>query len=226
MNRTDKNAAVLWTGGKDSSLALLRATRARYRVRSLVTFTPRAPNFLAHPVNFIAEQAHATGIPHRCIEIAEPFKDGYLRAIHSLRELGMETLVTGDIAEVEGHPNWILECGEQVGMRVLMPLWGADRQSLLEELLAEKFGVVFSLVKTPWLDASWVGRELDSKAVTELRAIHTRNGFDLCGENGEYHTLVTDAPFFRERIAISGFSRRTRNGTAHIVITRTELLPK
>jgi diphthamide synthase (EF-2-diphthine--ammonia ligase) len=42
-----QNAAMLWTGGKDCSLALYEARRNGYDIRCLVTFAPLTPNFHA-----------------------------------------------------------------------------------------------------------------------------------------------------------------------------------
>jgi diphthine-ammonia ligase len=219
-------AAVLWTGGKDSSLALHEARETGMQVRCLVTFVPRDPVFLAHPLPFLEQQALAAGLPHVRLLVNEPFNAGYVAAIRSLKRDGIGTLVTGDIAEVAGHSNWIDECGRRVGMRVVRPLWGREREELLQRLLALRFRVVFSCVKMQWLPDDWLGRELDYDAVEELRAIRRRNGLDLCGENGEYHTLVTDAPFLRKRVRIVSWMRKSKDSLIYMAIRQTTRVSK
>ena len=53
-------------------------------------------------------------------------------------------------------------------LRHYLPLWGRDRGLLLQQLLSCGFRILFSCVNTRWLDASWVGRELNAAAVAEL----------------------------------------------------------
>ena len=212
-------AAMLWTGGKDCSLALYEARRAGLDISCLITFAPANPQFLAHPPAFMRLQAEALGLPHEVITIREPFAASYERALAGLRtERDISVVITGDIAEVGGSPNWIRARSEPAGLNVLTPLWGRDRQGLLEEQLAHGFRIIFSCVDTRWLAADWVGRVLDEEAVDELREIHARNGIDLCGEEGEYHTLVTDGPTFRHAVVIPGHSIRTRQGRAYLEI--------
>ena len=161
-----QNAAMLWTGGKDCSLALYEARRDGYEVRCLVTFAPPNPNFLAHPPAFIKLQAQALALPHHILSINEPFDKSYEVALGRLRdEMGIKTVITGDIAEVNGSPNWIRERSRPVGMKVHTPLWGRDRLALLRQLLDKRFYVIFSCVKTRWLGeaglaVSWMKRPL------------------------------------------------------------------
>ena len=55
---------MLWTGGKDSSLALYEAHLLGYEITHLATFVPtEKPEFLAHPVSFMKYQAEALGLP-------------------------------------------------------------------------------------------------------------------------------------------------------------------
>lgn len=42
------------------------------------------------------------------------------------------------------------------------------------------------------LPPSFLGRVLDAGLVEEMQ----RRGIDVCGENGEYHTIVLDGPLF------------------------------
>lgn len=196
-----RNTALLWTGGKDGALALHEARTSGLPVTQLITFTPQAPHFRAHPLPLIEAQARALGLPHRCVMIAEPFGESYVNAIRELKEKdALDALITGDIAEVGGYPNWIRQCAAPSGMGVLTPLWGRDRRTLLDQLLALGFDVRFSCVKKRWLDASWVGRRLEASTVAELEECRRGNGLDLCGEEGEYHTMILNGPDFRRPV--------------------------
>lgn len=219
-----RNAAMLWTGGKDSSLALCEATENGYNVRYLVTFAPQDAGFLAHPLPFIELQAEALALPHRTLTVREPFEESYETQLRWLRdEMNITAVITGDIAEVNGNQNWICERCRRIGMNVHRPLWGCDRLGVLQQLLARKLKIRFSCVNTRWLDDRWVGRELDEQAIAELRVIRQRTGLDLCGENGEYHTLVTDAPQFRRAVGILSYSKREKGSLAYMEIHELEL---
>lgn len=213
-----RRAAMLWTGGKDSSLALHEAVQGGLAVERLVTFAPPEPRFLAHPLDVIALQADAIGLPHQLVTIRAPFAEGYEASLRALRDDGIDAVVTGDIALVGGAPNWIRERSRPVGMEVHTPLWGRDREAVLADLARARFVVRFSCVETRWLDASWVGRTLDERAIAELRAVRERTGFDLCGEEGEYHTLVTAGPPFARAIELRSWSTRTTDTLAHLEI--------
>lgn len=209
-------AAALWTGGKDCSLALLEARAAGFGVRELVTFAPPAPVFLAHPLPFLRRQAEAMGLRHRTFEVGPEAATGYARAFEALRREGIAALVTGDIAEVAGHPNWVREVSRDTGLEVHTPLWGRDRRALLADLLRSGLKAVFSLVKKPWFAPSWVGRALDERAVDDMAAITAKPVLDLCGENGEYHSLVLDGPVFREGLRLAPFKVLEKDGMMYM----------
>ena len=103
------------------------------------------------------------------------------------RDQGIDVCVTGDISEVDGHPNWIRECCKASHVEVCTPLWHIERTILIERLFSDGFNVVFSCVKMPWFTPDWVGRSLDLAAYCELKHIAAHTGADLSGENGEYH---------------------------------------
>jgi uncharacterized protein (TIGR00290 family) len=212
-----KRAAALWTGGKDCSLALHEAKKAGFEVQELLTFAPPSPVFRAHPIPFLKRQAEAMGLPHRIVEIEGAIREGYERAMRALREEGIGVLVTGDIAEVEGQPNWVREVAKAGRLEVLTPLWGRERKEVLSSLLNSGFKAVFSLVKEPWFTREWVGRPIDACAVEDLVRL-SRDGLDVCGENGEYHSLVLDGPTFKESLRIDAFEVRERDGMFYMDI--------
>lgn len=200
-------------------MALHEAVASGYRVGRLVTFAPPEPAFLAHPLAVIKQQAAAMALPHDVFTVREPYEAGYEAALRRLHEeVGIDCVITGDIAQVGGRPNWIRERARPVGMQVHTPLWGRAREVLLRQLLERGFRVLVSCVDTRRLDATWVGRELDDEAVAALCESGRRSGVDPCGENGEYHTLVFDGPPFRRALALPSFSVATQGSLAHVII--------
>jgi diphthine-ammonia ligase len=220
-------AAVLWTGGKDSGLALQEACSSGYDVRCLITFTPPAPQFNAHPIGFMKAQAQAMNLPHHTVTVRRPYRESYVSALGKLVEdYGVGSVVTGDTGEVDGHPNWVGECGREAGVDVAAPLWGVDGVEVLDRLLDRDYRLVFSCVRRPWFTPDWVGRMLDRDAAEQLRQMSAASGVDVCGEQGEYHTLLLDGPQFRRSIRILSYTRRVRDELAYMDVGDTVLEAK
>ena len=192
-------AVVLWTGGKDSALAL-QVSLNLYDIRRLVCFVPADDRqFYAHPTPLMELQARKIGIPIEFMPIAEPYRSSYRQQIRVLRDSGIETLITGDISTVNGMPNWIESVATNL-VGVYKPLWELDRHTILNTLIAEKFEVLCSLAYKKFFLPTITGRYLDAELISELKRLPV----DACGEQGEYHTWVLDAPFFKESLQLKG----------------------
>ena len=192
-------AAVLWTGGKDSALAF-QVSLNLYDIRRLVCFVPSdGKQFLAHPTELMELQAQKIGIPIEFVPISEPYKPSYQQQIEAIRGTGIEVLITGDISTVDGMPNWI--DGVAAGLvTVYKPLWELDRDAILDTLISNEFKVICSLAYKKYFQPTIAGRYLDVELISELKQLP----IDLCGEQGEYHTWVLDAPFFKAPVQLEG----------------------
>ena len=221
-------AAVSWTGGKDSSLAFYEAEELGYEICSLVTFDWGQDLSIAHPLDLIDLQAEALGCPHFRIKVTEPFDRSYESAISSLKKQhGIDTLVTGDIGEVAGHdPNWLVDRAAHSKVNVIRPLWHNDKIELLNRLLNLKFRVVFSCVKRPWFTKDWLGNELSASTIEQLIELNQRSGLDLCGEQGEYHTLALDGPQFKRRVRIESCSKHVKDSVMYLALESLRLEEK
>lgn len=220
-------SAVLWTGGKDSALALYEARKAGYLIERLVTFAPPNPEFLAHPISVMRMQAQAMGFPHEVVEISSDARAGYRNAFTRLRQQnGIAALITGDIDLVEGMPNFVRECCQGMDMEVLMPLWQRNRSELMRQLVELNFEVIFTLVKQPWFTTDWLGRRIGVESLLALEDLHRVNGVDVCGENGEYHTMVLDGPIFRERLTLELGAPKQTGQMAHLSIKAIHVVPR
>ncbi|KAK9829192.1 hypothetical protein WJX72_004411 [[Myrmecia] bisecta] len=187
-------------------LALCRAQDLGLDVQLLITFSPPGKVFYAHDKRAIAAQGESLKMPHRMLDIcaaAGDFKAAYIKCLGRLRDAATDVLISGDMALVGSmQGNWMRECAEASGLTMYCPLWGADRKVILLECLARRLRVVFTCVKAPWFDAGWIGREITAAVVDELQELSSGSGLDVCGENGEYHTMVLDGPMFAQSLRL------------------------
>ena len=56
---------------------------------------------------------------------------------------------------------------------------------------------VVKCVRNRDLPQSYLGRVMDEEMIEDM----ARRGIDICGENGEYHTIVLDGPLFHRPVA-------------------------
>jgi diphthine-ammonia ligase len=66
---------------------------------------------------------------------------------------------------------------------------------LAEEVLDLGYRALVVCTDDRWLGPKFCGRAYDRAFIESLPA-----GVDACGENGEFHTFVTDGPLFRSPV--------------------------
>ncbi|WP_052444262.1 diphthine--ammonia ligase [Flammeovirga sp. OC4] len=219
-----KNAVVLWTGGKDSALAYFEL-KDKYNIVKFVTFVPKTDKkFVAHPVELMKAQSSSIGAQHEFVKVGEPFKEGYIDAMKQLKKEGIEVVITGDISTINGQPNFIEECCKGL-LEIDMPLWEHDRRALLDKFIENNFEILISLSYKKDFEEHITGRRLDKKLVEELKVLQDKTGIDPCGENGEYHTNVLDAPYFNNKIDL-GFTVEEKEQYHSINIENITATPK
>lgn len=196
---------LAWSGGKDCSLALRRLhDEARYRVTHLLTtFTDEYDRSSMHGVRreLLREQARSIGLPMVEIGIPAPCPmEEYSRimgaAMRSAADAGISGVAYGDLflEDVRAYREQRLV---EVDLEGVFPLWKAETQSLSRLFIDLGFRARVVCVDTEQLDGSFIGRCYDHSFLDELP-----EGVDPCGENGEFHTFVTDGPVFSHSVAV------------------------
>ena len=217
---------MLWEGGKDSTFACYRAMTQGYDVASLVTFILDGWPSLCHPINLMSLQSEALGIPHLMFKVGEPYREGYRQTLAKLKEeTSIRGVVAGDIWLPESKL-WYESVCEGLGIDVILPLWGAEPNRILDEIVSQGFRAVFTCVRRPWFSEEWLGQELSKDCVEAVKALSRQYGIDPCGENGEYHTMVIDGPTFEEAVEISKFSVEERKQVMFMKVEECMLKPK
>jgi len=220
--------AALLSGGKDSVAAARRAQLMGHHLTHLVTLHPQNPHsYMFHSSNtqLAALQAQAWGITH--IQATTPGrKEEELQDLERVLDpLPIEGVVTGAIASNYQATRVNAVCGK-LGLQALHPLWGIDPQTHLEWLTEHQVHTIFTAVAAHGLDQTWLGRPLDNAAIERLKALNAQYGVHLCGEGGEYETLVLDAPWFSQRIQVEKAQKHWDGNSGVYHITLAHLAPK
>ena len=219
--------AVSWSAGKDSCFSLYRALSSGVDARFLLNMVNRdAARSMSHGLDpqLIAAQAQALDIPIIQPETTwESYEQDFKAAIAELKGSGIEGVVFGDI-DIEGHKQWVERvCGE-LDVAAILPLWQAEPRRLLDDFVQAGFEAIVVSAKAECFGDEWLGRPLTSELVEELTRLETQTGIHPCGEQGEYHTFVTDGPIFKGRIKVVDSRKVLREGYRFLDITiyRTE----
>jgi len=202
-------ALCSFSGGKDSCLALWRAQRAGFDVRTLLAmFDESGDRSRSHaiPLAVMRRQAQALGLELVTRGAGwKHYESVFVDALRALNRSGHEVVVFGDI-DLEAHRQWEERVCEAAGLRAWLPLWQNDRRLLAQEVIHAGFRAVVVCTDSRYLDDSFCGRLFDQQFLTDLP-----QGVDACGENGEFHTMVYDGPNFRHPVefTIEGVENHT-----------------
>lgn len=208
-------AAISWSSGKDSCLALLLAREQGYAVEQFLTMQEPGGDSKSHglPPALIEAQVRALGGQWRPVETPPGRYAAHFAAeLDALREAGCEALVFGDI-DLRAHRDWLEPQCERAGLRAVFPLWGKPRAVVADEILARGIRARIVCVDLGRLDARFCGREYDAAFLATLPA-----EVCVCGEDGEFHSFVWDAPGFAAPLQL-------RDGVPRTLASRPPLRP-
>ena len=195
----NKNCFISWSGGKDSCLAFYQALEQLYSPKKLLTmFSMENGISSAHRLKkeIIKAQAGAIGIECSIGEaLFNDYEEVFVSNIKLFKEQGIDYGIFGDI-NLDEHRQWEDRVCKRAFITAVLPLWHKDRKELVKEFLNAGFKAKIVVVNTTMLDSRFLGQDLSFSLMEEIEAY----GADVCGENGEYHTVVYDGPIFKKPV--------------------------
>ncbi len=199
-------AFMSWSSGKDSAFALHEARRLGLAevVGVLTTINEVYDRVAMHGVRneLLDRQIAALGLP--CIKVPLPnpcpneiYEARMATAIEQIKAQGVRHMIFGDLY-LEDIRAYREEKLSGAGMEGIFPLWKRDTATLAEEMIAS--GLVANIVclDPKRIDRRFAGRRFDRALIAELPP-----NVDPCGENGEFHTVVSAGPMFRAPIPVT-----------------------
>ncbi len=198
-------AFVSWSSGKDSAFALIEARRAGWEIAGILTTLSEAHNRVAmHGVRhaLLDRQIAALSLPAIKVAIPSPcpneiYEARMAEACARIKEQDIRHIVFGDLF-LEDIRAYRIEKLSAVDMEPVFPLWRRDTTALAREMIASGLTAHLTCIDPNKLPRSFAGRAFDAALLADLPA-----GVDPCGENGEFHTVVSAGPMFRAPIAVS-----------------------
>ncbi|WP_433802514.1 ATP-binding protein [Actinomycetospora sp. CA-084318] len=192
---------VSWSCGKDAARALSEVRTDRDVGGLLTTVTDDVVAMSRVPLACLRAQAASLGLPLRTVDLPWPcpnevYEERTGAAFDALRADGVDEVVYGDLflADVRAYRERSLA---GTGLFPHFPLWGRATDDLARQMLDAGLRAVVVCVDPAQAPPEIVGRTWDEHLLADLPP-----GVDPCGENGEFHTFVTDGPGFAHPVDV------------------------
>jgi len=187
-----------WSGGKDSCYALMKMKEKPIVLLNALNENGEISRSHGLSKHILKAQADALGASIHYISAT--WSDYTEKFIEKLRMLANQYELTdavfGDI-DIASHREWEEQVCKAANMNCNLPLWQQDRKTLVNEMIDA--GIVAMIVScNAQLGADFLGRIINQETLTLLEA----KGVDVCGENGEFHTIVLDCPLFNTPVEV------------------------
>jgi diphthine-ammonia ligase len=222
---------VLFSGGKDSTLALHKAAE-KEEVACLITLVSKnKESFMFHTpnINVTALQAEAMGLPLIRKETAgnpeEELEDLKAAIAQAIKCFKLEGVVSGAIESIYQSERIQRICN-RLGVWCFNPLWKRNQKVLLEEIVAKGFKVIISGIFAYPLDRSWLGKQIENELIRKLLLLEKAFGLSPSGEGGEIETTVLDAPLFKKKIEVLDYEIDAKGNSGVFRIKHARLATK
>ncbi|MCI2393974.1 ATP-binding protein [Aliiroseovarius sediminis] len=215
-------AVMHWSSGKDATFALHQTRRAgRFDIRAVLSTVNEPHGRVAiHGVRraVLAAQARALGLP--LIEVPLPYgctNEIYLErmnvALDQLAKDGLQDHIFGDIL-LEDVRVWREKMLTAHDLNAHFPLWGLDTATVARDMLSAGIAAHVVTLDPAKLSDAQCGTAFDTAFLDGLP-----QGVDPCGENGEFHTLVSNSPDFAAPLDLRRGETVTRDGFVYTDFT-------
>ncbi len=201
---------VLFSGGKDSTMAALLAKKEGHEIACLITIYSENPDsYMFHTPSIFKtkKQAEVMGIPLLTGETngvkEEELKDLENTIKLARKKYSIEAIVTGALHS-EYQASRIQRICTKLRLKCLNPLWHKNEFEYLNDIINNGFKVIIIGVSAYPLGASWLGRVIDEKFVEDVTRLNEKYKIHAAGEGGEFETFVLECPLFRRPLKVTG----------------------
>lgn len=225
------DVAILFSGGKDSTMAVYAAMEAKEDVKYLLSMKSRNDeSYMFHVPNIHITDllSQALDIPIMSVEtdgVKEEELEDLKMAFENLKGLGVEAIYTGALYSTY-QKSRIERLGSEVGLKIISPYWHVDEEEYMRKIVSLGFKIIICGVAAWGLDESWLGRVIDDETIDELIKLNEKYYVDIAFEGGEAETLAIDGPIFKRRIEILKYKKEWHRDSGVFIIEDAVLTDK
>ena len=200
----------LYSGGKDSTYALLKVKEMGHEISCLLTMYPETDESLLYhyPNNWVTSYlGEAMGIPSFGFASPSGTKE------NESKSLEQAIIAVKSLQDIDGvvHGGIISMFQNEIVRRIcvkhnlcmIAPLWNIQQSEYMDLLVENKFDIKIVSVSAMGLDERLLGVSLDREVLYRLKWLSEKYSFNVSFEGGEAETLVVDCPIFFKRLQIN-----------------------
>lgn len=224
------NVVALLSGGKDSLYNMYLATKEGHNIVAIANLKPpnqqdeldsymyqtvghQAIDLIAEALNKPLFRADITG---KTKNLDLEYKDEsdndedeveqlycLLRDMREKHNVQFNAVSVGAIAS-SYQKSRVENICKRLNLNMLAYLWNENQDNLLNEMIVNNFDAILIKVACMGLTEKHIG--LSIKCMQDcLKKLNVDYGTNICGEGGEYETLVLDCPLYSKRLVLDKY---------------------
>jgi diphthine-ammonia ligase len=212
------NVVALISGGKDSIYSIYKCFQFGHSVQVLANLYPNNINeqrdsfmYQTQGYELLPSIAQCIGLPlekrgikgkslHQELRYDSPKEDDEVEDLYELlldvkrKYPGINAVCSGAVLSTYQR-NRVENVCQRLNLTSLAFLWNRDQKELLDEMIQNNFEAVLVKVCSMGLDAYHLGKTIADCRDYFLK-LDKDFGFHVCGEGGEYESIVLDCPLY------------------------------
>jgi diphthine-ammonia ligase len=198
----EKTAAVLYSGGKDSTFTCGRLLSEGFKIACLITMKSlNRDSYMLHTSNIemVKLGAAAMNLPI-VYGNTQGEKESELLDISNtiraaMKRFDFDFLATGALSS-NYQKKRIETIANTLQLTPISPLWERDQVEYLRSVVQERYEFILTSVSCEGLDDTYLGRTVTPELAERIISQSKRYKFNPAFEGGEAETLVLDCPLF------------------------------
>jgi len=147
-------------------------------------------------------QAEAIGLPLHLITLPYPCSNEHYESImqefvDKVKSMRINLMAFGDIY-LEDVRKYREDKLKGSGITPLFPIWGQPSREISRGLIYLGFEAYITSLNPDQIPDRFIGQKYDQEFLNQLPS-----SVDPCGENGEFHTFVTNGPIFIKPVEVT-----------------------
>lgn len=224
------NVVALLSGGKDSLYNMYLATKEGHTIVAIANLKPpdqqdeldsymyqtvghQAIDLIAEALNKPLYRADITGTTKNLnLEYTDESDNDedeveqlycLLRDMREKHNVQFNAVSVGAIAS-SYQKSRVENICKRLNLNMLAYLWNENQDNLLNEMIVNNFDAILIKVACMGLSKKHIG--LSIKCMQDcLKKLNVDYGTNVCGEGGEYETLVLDCPLYSKRLVLDKY---------------------